>query len=325
MAAPNTDTSALSNLVQAAYDQSVRLALRSMPTFRSLCDTRVVNQTQPGSSVVFAIHPDMSAATSTLTEVSDPTGVSLVDPTQVTVTLNEYGNFTKVTNKLKLFNLDDNLDGNIANIVAFNQNDSVDTVVETAFAGGSQLITEENATLISSGNDLQDIKATDTFKSKHARYEVAKLRGASVAPVDGQYYGGYIHPDVAHDLRAEAGSLGWRVPHEYGMSQDAIFAGEIGAYEGVRWIETPRCTVTADVGDGAGSTGTIDAYNTYVMGQGAMAEAVAEEFHVVIDGTIVDALKRFQTVGWYGVAGWSLFRTPSLWVTKTASSIGANA
>lgn len=322
MAAPNTDTTALSNLVKTAYDQKVRLALRSMPTFRALADTKVVNQTQPGSSVVFSIHPDMAQATSTLTEVSDPTGVSLVNPTQVTVTLNEYGNWTKLTNKLDLFNFDDNFEGNVSNIIAYNQNDSIDAVVEAILAAGTQVITEEGGTMVNSETGtpaVGNVTATDDIASKHVRLAVAKLRGDNVQTIDGRFYGGFLHPDVAHDLRAETGSLGWRVPHEYGMSQDAIFAGEIGEYEGVRFIETPRCSITAD-----GGATTTDLYHSYIMGREALAEAVAEEFHVVMDGTIVDALSRFQPIGWYGVAGWSLFRTAPLWVVKTASTIGAN-
>lgn len=325
MAAPNTDTSALSNLVQTAYDQRVRLALRSMPTFRSLADSRVVNQTQPGSSVVFAFHPDMDNVVprTPLNEIDDPTGVVLANPSQVTVTLNEYGNWTRITNKLSLFNLDDSFEANVTNILAYNQNDTVDAIVEAKLAAGTQVITEEGGTMVNSETGspaVANVTATDVIASKHIRLAVAKLRGDSVQPIDGRFYGSFVHPDVAHDLRAESGSLGWRIPHEYGMSQDAIFAGEIGEYEGVRFIETPRTSVTAD-----GGATTTDLYHSYIMGKEALAEAVAEEFHVVMDGVVVDALNRHKPIGWYGVAGWSLFRTEPLWVLKTASSIGDNA
>jgi hypothetical protein len=36
---------------------------------------------------------------------------------------------------------------------------------------------------------------------------------------------------------------------------------------------------------------------------------------------IADPLNRKTSMGWYGIAGWSLFRTKSLTVVKTASSI----
>ncbi len=86
-----TTTSSISNLVQAAYDQYVRMALRSIPVMRSLADVKPVQQAMPGSSVVFSIYSDLAQATSTLTETSDVSSIALGNPSQVTVTLNEYG------------------------------------------------------------------------------------------------------------------------------------------------------------------------------------------------------------------------------------------
>lgn len=318
MAAPYTATSDLANLVTTAYDQKIRLALRNVPMFRSLCDTKPVDQTHPGSSVVFNIHADLAPATTPLNEVTDPSGVSLSDTSQVTVTLQEYGNYSVITKRLEEFAYDNALDSNIANILAYNQADSVDTLVRTVMDGSTNVIREIGGTLTPSDGVVTGVTATDTFKSKHIRYAVAKLRGGSVVPWRGDLFAAYIHPDVAHDLRAESGTLGWRVPHEY-ASNDAIWAAEVGTYEGAFFVESPRCKVDAD----AGAT-TTDVYHTYIVGKEAIAEAVAEEFHTVIDGVVVDPLKRKSTIGWFGIAGWSLFRSPSLTVVKTASSIGSN-
>ena len=92
MADAYTGTSAMGNLVQAAYDRYVEFALRSQPQFRALADKRPVQQAMPGSSVVFSLYQDMSQATSALTETTDPDAVAIGNATQVTVTLAEYGN-----------------------------------------------------------------------------------------------------------------------------------------------------------------------------------------------------------------------------------------
>ena len=63
-----TTSSTISNLVQTAYYQYVRMALRSIPVMRSLADVKPVQQAMPGSSVVFSIYSDLAQATSTLTE-----------------------------------------------------------------------------------------------------------------------------------------------------------------------------------------------------------------------------------------------------------------
>ena len=81
-----TGTSDISNLVRTAYDQYVRMALRSIPVMRAIADVKPVQQAMPGSSVVFSIYSDLAQATSTLTETSDVSSIALGNPNQVTVT-----------------------------------------------------------------------------------------------------------------------------------------------------------------------------------------------------------------------------------------------
>ena len=119
-------------------------------------------------------------------------------------------------------------------------------------------------------------------------------------------------------LRTETGAASWRVPQEY-EALDGLLAGEIGKWEGGIFIETPRCG-NAQSGSGAGGTQTR-VFNSYVVGQEALAEAVAEEPHVVLDGVIVDPLKRKTAMGWYGILGWNRFRPESLWRIESTSSI----
>ena len=143
---------------------------------------------------------------------------------------------------------------------------------------------------------------------------MAKLRGKNAVPVRGSLYGAVVHPDVSMDLRAETGAGGWRTPNEYGESQGRIWAGEIGVYEGAFFVENPRCYIAAD-----GAAGT-KVYRSYVIGQQALAEAVAEEPHMVI-GPVVDKLMRFRPIGWYGILGWGLYREKALFRIETAVSI----
>ncbi len=120
-----TGTSAISNLVQTAYDQYVRMALRSIPVMRSLADVKPVQQAMPGSSVVFSIYSDLAQATSTLTETTDVSSIALGNPNQVTVTLNEYGSAVTTTKKLNLTSFND-VDSALADIIAYNAADSID-------------------------------------------------------------------------------------------------------------------------------------------------------------------------------------------------------
>ena len=63
-------------------------------------------------------------------------------------------------------------------------------------------------------------------------------------------------------------------------------------------------------------------FNTIVAGAQAMAEAVAEEPHIVI-GNVTDKLMRFRPMGWYGVLGFAVYRDEALYRITSGSSIAA--
>lgn len=311
-----TDTSTASlgtSLVQAAYDRYVEFALRAVPLVRDVADKRPVQQAMPGSSVVFQLYTDLAKATSPLTETTDPDAVALGNTTSVSVTLNEYGNAALATRKLELFSLSD-VDPAIANIIAFNMADSLDEVALTELRGGSNVIYSASASgTVPTGTAY--VGATNTIKSADVRKAVAKLRAGKAVPRNGELYWVGIHPEVSHDLRAETGAGGWREAHVYNESGAGnLWPGTIGVYEGAMFVESPRMYSATD---GASSQ---KVYRTIVAGQQALAEAVAEEPHVII-GPVVDKLMRFRPIGWYGVLGWKRYREAALYRIESTSSI----
>jgi len=365
-------------LVQKAYDRLIEFALRAQPLIRQVADKTPARQSIPGSSVVLQRYVDLTQQTASLTEAVDPDAVALATPTYTTITLAEYGNAVLVTRALELFSLAD-VDPAVANIIAFNLADSIDTVAQNVLRTGANVIQGGGRT------STATITSSDTFTSALARKTVAKLRTNKAIPRKGSLYWAGIHPEVAHDLRAETGVGSWRQPHEY-QANDEIWAGEIGTYEGAFYVESPRMyndfkgaakststtTTTASSAVGtyvlpvtstsgilvsdlvagtniptganvvsiSGLNVTIDqaiatqvtsgtsvtfthetnVFNTYFAGQQALAEAVAEEPHVVI-GPVVDKLMRHRPLGWYGVLGFSIYRDEALYRVETSSSI----
>ena len=94
-------------------------------------------------------------------------------------------------------------------------------------------------------------------------------------------------------------------------------------------ISTDGLTVTLDTNTtGAISSGTITfqptvkVYRTLVAGKQALAEAIAEEPHVVI-GPVVDKLMRFRPIGWYGVLGFARYRDAALYRIESSSTIAS--
>jgi N4-gp56 family major capsid protein len=304
------------NLVQSAYDRYVEFALRSQPLFRSVVDKRPVQQAMPGSSVVFNIYADLAAVSSTLAESTDPDANALSNTTNVSVTLNEYGNVVLETKRLAELAFTD-IDPAIANIVAYNMADSLDALVMGVARAGTNVI-------YASGSATSGVLGTSggQITNAHIRRAVAKLRAGNALPRLGSLYAGYIHPEVAHDLRAEAGSSS--VSGLQGSFEDVrkytsdnvgnILNGVIGVVNGAYFVETPRMYNSTD---GASSARV---FRTILCGQQAIAEAVAIEPHLVM-GPIIDRLNRFRPVGWHGMLGWARFREASLYRIESTSSI----
>ena len=297
-------------LVQKAYDRLVEFQLRATPLLRSVADKKPARQAMPGSSVALQIYKDLSKATTVLSEEVDPSAVALATPDVVTITLNEYGNSTLVTRKLQLMSLAD-VDPAVANIIAFNMADSIDDVAQNALLAGTNVIYATGGT--TTATTTSGITSDDTLSAADIRKAVAKLRANKVVARKGSLFWCGIHPEVSHDLRAETGAASWRNPHEYNES-GAIWAGEIGQFEGAYFVESPRL-YSANDGDSS-----IKVYRTFMAGQQALAEAVAEEPHVVV-GPVVDRLMRHRPIGWYGVLGFGIYRNEALYRIESASSI----
>ena len=318
-----TQASSLS-VDQAAYDRLAYFALRSELLFDQAADVQATNQAMPGSSVIFTIFSELAAATSTLTETSDLTPATMGD-SQVTVTLAEYGNTVQTTAKLRGTAFLD-VDATAANLIGYNAGLSIDTVVQAVLGAGTNVAYATGGAAVPTSRE--SVKVDAILTANDIRKQTAALRSANVATFNG-YYMGYIHPDVSYDLRRETGNAAWNAPHA-NVDTAGIYNGEIGTFESVRFIETPRAPLNANASNGTSTTGIIDVYSTLIMGRQALAKAYSAidgngVVPKVVRGPVVDSLLRFNPIGWYWLGGYGRFREASLRRIESASSIGANA
>ena len=300
-----TGTSAISNLVQTAYDQYVRMALRSIPVMRALADVKPVQQAMPGSSVVFSIYSDLAQATSTLTESLDVSSIALGNPNQVTVTLQEYGSAVTTTKKLNLTSFND-VDAALADIIAYNAADSIDSVVASVLTAGSNAIYAGTAT------NTAGIKADQLITVSDIRQAVTELRTNKALPRIGELYAGYLHPRQTADLRAETGTGGFQDLTKF-VDRTPFVAGAVGVIEGAFIVETPRVPYA--------SNGTTNVYKAVIAGREALAEAQGQDISTII-GPQIDALRRYHTIGWYYFGGWSLLRQAAIYRVESAATNG---
>lgn len=320
MADAYTKTSSLS-IDQAAYDRLLYFALRPELYFDAVSDVRPTRQAMPGSSVIFTLMDDLSVVSTAIDESNDVDAVALSD-SQVTVTLSEYGNAVLTTAKLRGTSFVE-VDPAVANVVGYNAGQSLDTIARDVLKGGSNVRYATGGSTDPTARNT--VEPEDTLSAADCRRALADLRGANVQPFGGLYTA-YIHPDVSYDLRGETGAAAWRDPHTYSQPAE-IWNGEIGAFEGHRFVETPRAPVFADAGS---STTLTDVYATIFVGRQSLAKAHSitdgnGPMPRVVPGPVTDKLRRFVPMGWHWLGGYARFREASIRRVESASSIGDNS
>lgn len=294
---------ALSNLLLPGYDKAVEFQLREMPTFRSIVDRRPVAVDNPGTTVYFTWYQDLGTSTTPLVETQTPDPLTVANPTRTSVTVNEYGAWLPKTLALQTYAFTQ-VDWEIAELLARHQADTIDALVKAVMDSSTNVF----------DNTTKNVAGTKSFSTQLVRQLRNTMRTNLVPFRDGANYVAHVHPDVTFDIMNESGTNVWSTPHNYSGDVQALYAGEIGRYAAIRFVENTRCTHTA------ATSGVAGTYNTYLLGQQALVEATAIEPQTVI-GEVTDPLRRFAPVGWRGSLGWNLFRPQGLMVIKSQSSL----
>lgn len=295
-------------VVKATFDKLIRFKQRTEPYYRKFATVRPADLAYPGSTIdMFRMSAELGLATTPLDEYADPDFVSLPAPTKKTLTLNEYGNATVTTMRLKDFSWA-SIDPLQAELLSRNMGDSVDKLVENVLTATTNKYKCDASGVVTSGT------ATDgngVISSGAIRRIVAEMRGNLALPYEGGMYVGFIHPAAAVALREETDPAGWRPAHIYTENTNGVlFSGDIGVYEGVRWIETTRVpTRTA-------GTPAKTVYSTIILGKDALVEALNREFSTVITPT-TDKFGRLFGAGWYGCAAWGIYNDESVSILET--------
>jgi N4-gp56 family major capsid protein len=289
------------NLVQTAYDLYVRYALNSMPIFRQFVSVRPERQPHPGDAVVlqrfnYTSEANVTAGKTPLTEEADVAPTKLPATTPVTLTPTEYGRVVSHTKKLAGRTLVP-FEEYKARYIADEAAKVMDEVIQDKLKAG---ITETTTT----GGAENLLTATDVVEAGDLRAQATKFLENNVPTYDGEFYVAVAHPRVINSLRAAAGSGNWRIAKEYTNDGLLRLAGEMGEFEGFRFVSNNR------VRKGVGASSAVT-YNTFFFGQGGLAEAVVTEPGAVV-GPQVDNLRRFFTLGWYADIDWAVYEPKAI-------------
>jgi hypothetical protein len=305
--APIVDITLGSQFVTKAYDLAIYPALRPELIFDQLATVRATNTTHRGGSVRFSFVDDLSENTTPLLENIDVDSVAL-NSKALTVSMREYG--TAVTNTALIRGTSMiSMDPLIAERVGYNAGLSIDTLCRTALDATTITYDDGSTATVGSIGD-----GSSALTGAVLRQGVARLRAANVRPLRGGNYVAVISPYQAQQLMSETTDTGWRWQVGYqapNTAGNSVFMGEVGTYEGVRIIVNNHLT-----SQGRG----------YLMG----AEALAKAFSTApgygpdpktVVSPVVDKLRRFASVGWYHLVGYSVFRADALLQIRTSASL----
>ena len=228
----------------------------------------------------------LEANTNTLSEGEPGESVMLTE-TEVTVKLEQYGEYARCTDKLDLSHLDMNI---LRKTKLFGDAGarSIDAVVR------EELATCTNVIYAGGKTSRSALTSADKLTTKELRKAVRKLKKAH-AQTFGGYYIAIVGPDTFYDLQDDETFV---AVSRY-QDKEAVYTGEIGRLFGCRIVETTE----AKVFEGAGSSGA-DVASVIVLGQHAYG---VTSFKGAKPRTIVkpagsagtaDPLDQISTVGW---------------------------
>lgn len=305
--APVVDITLGSQFVTKAYDLMVYPPLRTELIFDQFATVKASNVTHRGGSVRFSFVDDLATQTTPLLENIDVDSISLTSKA-LTVNMREYG--TAVTNTALIRGTSMiAMDPLIAERVGYNAGKSIDVLARTALDATS--ITYDDNTTATVGSI--GAGSGSYLTGELLREGVARLQAANVRPMRGGAYVAVISPYQAQHLKSEAQDTGWRynVARNEGRDGNSVFRGEIGQYEGVRIVVNNNLT---NLGKG------------YLMGAEALAKAYsnAPGFGAnpkTVVSPVVDKLRRFASVGWYHLVGYSVFRAEALLHIETDAGL----
>ena len=244
-----------------------------------------------GKTIEFRKYSPLAKATTPLVEGVTPAGNSL-SVTNVTATVNQYGDYIKISDMLELTAIDNNVVQS-TKLLGSQSGRTLDTITREVINAGTNVIyaAKADGTEVLARENLDNTCAltVDTIFKAAAQLELMNADG-----IDGENYVAIIHPYAAYDLMR---SDEWIDVHKYAEPEN-IFKGEIGSIGNVRFVKSTEAKIWKDETCPSG----LAVFSTLVLG--AHAYAVTDVTggglqHIVKQlGYGDDPLNQRASVGW---------------------------
>jgi N4-gp56 family major capsid protein len=284
----------------------LRMAVQPMVKFRQFCDVKDAAHggLHRGDTFHWNVYSDVATQGTTLTETSTIPETSFTI-SQGTMTITEAGNSVPYTGKL-----DDLSEQPVAEVIRkVLKNDAVkgfDNLAATQFDACKLRVVPASGTSTTSLTLTTDgvcaVNNNIALGKEHVKLVVDTMKERNIpAYADDDYYS-IARPSTYRTLKNDLESIKQYIDAGFQM----IMNGEIGRYEGVRFVEQ---TYKAAAGLGTASSAWTNSKSDWCLffGEDTVAEAIAvpEE----IRGKIPGDFGRDRGIAWYYLGGFGLVHT----------------
>ncbi|MFS0904132.1 N4-gp56 family major capsid protein [Priestia aryabhattai] len=245
-----------------------------------------------GATTSFRRLNNLAVSTTALTEGVTPDGVDL-NITKVLATVQQYGNWTKISEFINLTGLDPLLT-ETAQLMGENAGESIDTIVRDMIYAGTNVQYAGGKSTRNTLTATDKITALDILKARRTlkRNKVKQI----AVPGGGKGWLAFIHTDVAMDLMQ---TQEWKDQNTYVDTKNRA-EGVLGKMYGIYFLEADNALKYA----GAGSA-SADVFGTLFVGKGAYGVPDIEGsskpemiVHKAGSGGTNDPLNMYNTVAW---------------------------
>lgn len=225
----NTPGNDLSPTMKVYYKTSLLENARQVNYFNQFGKKQALPKGE-GKSVEWRKFNTFKRAMTPLQEGVTPDG-NKVDMTSITKEIDQFGDYTTISDRLQLEAVDPIIQG-VTEEHGAQAGETLDTLTRNELLKGTHVI-------YGGGKQSRSaLEATDVMTSTLVNRTATHLKKMKAPKINGDYVE-IIHPSVSYDLRE---SNGWLEAHKYTESGN-IYNGEIGKLHGIRFVESTNSKV----------------------------------------------------------------------------------
>lgn len=300
-----TTTANIPASVRAFYSKEIIRTAQPRLRFSQFAKKRTELATNSGGSIEFTKYNSIKKG-GKLTE-----GVNMdekaLSNSKVNINVTEYGNAIRVSEKAIQLSMHDELQeasialaNDMALVLDEELRDVALSTTNTLYGGGK-----------TTGSSLT---TGDAFTTTTIKDAVEQLSSNNAPKFDGNYYICIAHP---HQLRQLRDDPNWINAHQYvDTGVGNIYSGEVGMYEGVRFVETTIMPSNDAVSSQSKFGTSVPTWEAVIFGENAFAWAEALEVEMRTEQG--KDFGRIHGLAWYSIWGFGLIEEKNIISVVTA-------